>query len=533
MNFPTTRHPMSRTLLLALATFAGFFALGYGGILIAGGNAHSSSPIWPATAFGMCVMLRLSHSRRDDAAMLAAILLGGIAANGLGGASLGLVVGFSFVNLLDVMAGVLAIRRFAPPRFNTMAALLRFAATAGISPSLFGAFLSALLVWSLGGSLWLLTGVQWFFANFLGVCIVFPFGMTVSLRQLAKLKLKNRFGEALAVFGLLTAVTVVVLRLTDLPLQFLILPAAFVAARAFRLVGAGAALIIVGAVALTSPGAFGPADPVTRMEILQLFLAITSVTSVRGALLMNERDLHVAVIERRRRRAARASRFKTQLLSHVSHEVRSPLSAIIGFSAMLESGTLAADRAPEFARIIVHNGELLRRLHDDLLDLSRAEAGALSIIAERVMVGRTLNEFVGALRLDTALGGKEVLLDAIEDGLAISADPIRLAQIINNLIANAYKYGDNFSPIRVRAERRADGFGRIEILNAGPGIGADERETVFRPFGRGQGVGRNVPGAGLGLSIAKLLVEAQGGRIDFESVPGRQTRFWIDLPLAA
>ena len=137
------------------------------------------------------------------------------------------------------------------------------------------------------------------------------------------------------------------------------------------------------------------------------------------------------------------------------------------------------------------------------------------------------------IQLETALGGKPVLLEEMEESLAVSADPMRLAQIINNLIANAYKYGDNFSPIHVRARRLADGFGRIEIANAGPGIPSHEREAVFRPFGRLDKSGRNVPGAGLGLSIAKLLVEKQGGRIDFESIPGRQTRFWIDLPLAA
>jgi hypothetical protein len=114
----------------------------------------------------------------------------------------------------------------------------------------------------------------------------------------------------------------------------------------------------------------------------------------------------------------------------------------------------------------------------------------------------------------------------------VQADPVRLAQILNNLIANAFKYGDNFSPIRVSAHARDDGFGRIEIANTGPGIPAAERGTVFLPFRRSQSVGRSVPGAGLGLSIAKLLVEAQGGRIDFESEPGRPTRFWIDLPLA-
>jgi signal transduction histidine kinase len=78
-----------------------------------------------------------------------------------------------------------------------------------------------------------------------------------------------------------------------------------------------------------------------------------------------------------------------------------------------------------------------------------------------------------------------------------------------------------------------EGYGRIEIANAGPGIENQDRDKLFRPFGRLANAGRNVPGAGLGLSIAKILVEKQGGRIDFESIPGRQTRFWIDLPLAA
>jgi signal transduction histidine kinase len=301
----------------------------------------------------------------------------------------------------------------------------------------------------------------------------------------------------------------------------------------FRVLGAGAAMIIIAIIVLAEPVPKLAIDPVTRIQYLQLFLAVCSIVCVRAATLLNQRDLHQAISERKHRRAVRASRFKSQLLAHVSHEVRSPLSAIIGFSSMLESGSMPAQRAPEFAAVIAHNGELLQRLHDDLLDLSRAEAGALTIQAERVAVGTTLKTCVGALRMDATLGGKDVLIEEVEDALAIMADPVRLAQILNNLIANAFKYGDNFSPIRVRARALEDGFGRIEIVNAGPGIPASEREAVFLPFRRSAEVGRRVPGAGLGLSIAKLLVEAQGGRIDFESVPGRQTRFWIDLPLVA
>lgn len=106
------------------------------------------------------------------------------------------------------------------------------------------------------------------------------------------------------------------------------------------------------------------------------------------------------------------------------------------------------------------------------------------------------------------LGSKDVAMDNIEDALAVQAVPVRLAQILNNLIANYFKYGDNFSPIQVSAHARDDGFGRIEITNTGPGIPAAERLAVFLPFRQSEAVGRSVPGAGLGLSIAKLLVEA-------------------------
>ncbi len=230
-------------------------------------------------------------------------------------------------------------------------------------------------------------------------------------------------------------------RLSAYPLQFLILAAAIMATARFRLMGAGVALIVITAIALGSPNPFMTASHMARVELLQLFLAITSIVCVRVAMVLNQRDLHMAVIERRRRQAVRASRFKSQLLSHVSHEVRSPLSAIIGFSGMLESGTLPLERAHEFAHVIGHNGELLQRLHDDLLDLSRAEAGALSVLSERVPVQATLKTCISALKLESQLGGKPVLLDEMEESLAVSADPLRLAQIINNLIANAYKYG--------------------------------------------------------------------------------------------
>ena len=523
---------LNRRMLITALTFGGFFLFGYGGIFIWGGNSHSSSPIWPATAFSFVMLIRLSRGQADDAAILLATLAAGVLANRLGGAAPLLALGFSLINVLDVLAGLIAFRKLRPSRVTSIGSMAKFAFIAGVSPSLFGAFLAAGLMKILGGGDPVFTGTQWFMANLLGACILYPFGLTVSLRQFAKLKLERRFLEAFILFAGLAVTSVLTFRY-GYPAMFLVLVICIATAARFRLLGAGVALLMVSTLAFTTVRALPQAHTVAWVEILQFYLATISAVSVRTAMLLNERDLHIAIIERRHRRAVRASRFKSQLLAHVSHEVRSPLSAIIGFSAMLESGSLSAERAPEFAAIIAHNGELLQRLHDDLLDLSRAEAGALSIQSERVAVGSTLQTCVRAIRLDATLGGKDVLIERVEDALAVQADPVRLAQILNNVIANAYKYGDNFSPIRVRACRLEDGFGRIEIVNVGPGIPPAERQAVFLPFRRSQSVGRRVPGAGLGLSIAKLLVEAQGGRIDFESEPGRQTRFWIDLPLAA
>ena len=521
-----------RTTWLTAATFAGFFLLGYGGIFLWGGNAHSATPIWPATAFGFLMMFRLSRGRADDAAMLAAILAACLLANRLGGAPTLVGIGFSLINLLDVICAVWLARRMGLPRLKSVASVVKFSLVAAVCPSLLGAALSAALVGWQEHSNALMTGLQWMSSNVLGVMILFPLGLTVSLRQFAKLRLKHRFLEAAMVFGALAGMAYLSFH-NNAPLLFLVLAGTIAASVRFRLLGAGASLIVVAAIAFAAVHARPQPHSLSWVEWLQFFLAVCSIVSVRTAMLLNERDLHIAAIERRHRRAVRANRFKSQLLAHVSHEVRSPLSAIIGFSSMLESGTLSAERAPEFAAIIAHNGELLQRLHDDLLDLSRAEAGALTIEAQRVAVGSTFHNCVSALRLDATLGGKDVVIDPVADNLALQCDPVRLAQILNNLIANAFKYGDNFSPIRVSAQALDDGFGRITIANTGPGIPRSEYDVVFAPFRRSSQIGRHVPGAGLGLSIAKLLAEAQGGRIDFESVPGRQTRFWIDLPLAA
>ena len=522
-------------LAVALLAAVGFFALGYAALKLTP-EGSSVAIIWPADAFALCLTLRYARGWRERGVLLAVLFVTDLFVNGLAGDNAVLVTGYSAVDILELALCLHLAGPMRALRFKNARAVMLFGLKVGILPPLLGGA-AAMLVTIAGHGAGLADsfagGRHWFFADVLGFCIVFPIGMTISWRQIQKLRLRQRLPLALFTVFLLVSVTLLVFPLHLYPLQFLVLPAALVMTTQFRTLGAGTAMILIAGIVLAEPVPKLSVDPVTRIQYLQLFLAVCSIVCVRAASVLNQRDLHMAISERQHRRAVRASRFKSQLLAHVSHEVRSPLSAIIGFSSMLESGSLPAQRAPEFAAVIAHNGELLQRLHDDLLDLSRAEAGVLNIEPQRVAVESTLKACIGAIRMDATLGGKDVLIESVQDQLAVTADPVRLAQILNNLLANAFKYGDNFSPIRVRARALEDGFGRIEIVNAGPGIPAGERETVFLPFRRSTQVGRRVPGAGLGLSIAKLLVEAQGGRIDFESVPGRQTRFWIDLPLAA
>ena len=176
-------------------------------------------------------------------------------------------------------------------------------------------------------------------------------------------------------------------------------------------------------------------------------------------------------------------------------------------------------------------GELLARLHDDLLDFARAESGTLAVAREPVNAYSALQAFIQR-QAPTSTQAPLVLQD-VDATLLLSADPLRLVQIMNNLVGNAQKYGDGTSPVIISARKLDAQFGRIEVLNIGPGIKPEHRGLIFQPFNRVEPGRSEIDSTGLGLSITKMLVERHGGRIDFDSIPGGRTRFWIDLPLAA
>lgn len=240
--------------------------------------------------------------------------------------------------------------------------------------------------------------------------------------------------------------------------------------------------------------------------------------------------LHALALERQRRLLAeQASQAKTDFLAMVSHEIRTPLTGVLGMAELLARQPIP-EEGRRFAEAIRRSGELLLRLIEDLLVWSRLESGRLEVeqrpfdlklLLEHVIESERPQALRKGLRLDLELDAKL--------GRWWLGDPVRIEQILLNLVHNAIKYTEA-GTVSVRALRGEEGM-TILVCDTGPGISAEERERLFRRFERGRAHGV-VPGHGLGLAIARELAECMGGSIQLESEPGRGSCFILRLPLS-
>jgi two-component system sensor histidine kinase KdpD len=220
----------------------------------------------------------------------------------------------------------------------------------------------------------------------------------------------------------------------------------------------------------------------------------------------------------------RSDEIKTAVLRSVSHDLRSPLTAIVAAGDALSSRELSSDDRMELADTIAHESRRLARLVDQLLDLSRLQAGS----AEPREDWCSLEEVIRAAVEDA--GSPDRVRFAIAPDLPlIRADAGQLRRAIANLVENALRYGAD-EPVSVRAGVSG---GRIlmRVVDHGPGIPHAEQERIFAPFYRGRGA--EGQGSGLGLAIVRGLLEANGGRVRVESLPGQGASFVVELPLPA
>jgi two-component system, OmpR family, sensor histidine kinase KdpD len=218
----------------------------------------------------------------------------------------------------------------------------------------------------------------------------------------------------------------------------------------------------------------------------------------------------------------RSDEIKTAVLRSVSHDLRSPLTAIVAAGEALSSPSLESEDRLELADTIAQESRRLARLVDQLLDLARLQAGT----AEPREDWCSLEEVVRAAVEDTGAPDR-VRLAIAPDLPLVRADAGQLRRAFANLIENALRYGDH-EPVSVRA-RVSGGRILMRVVDQGPGIPLAEQERIFAPFYRGAGAAGQ--GSGLGLAIVRGLLEANGGHVRVESLPGQGTSFVVELPL--
>jgi signal transduction histidine kinase len=229
-------------------------------------------------------------------------------------------------------------------------------------------------------------------------------------------------------------------------------------------------------------------------------------------------------------RESEAERMRRAFVATVSHELRSPLTAIAGYTdTLLNSGPWDDDTEQQFLEIVAQSTAKLSGLVDNLLDAAKVEAGVLQVQTEPVRLERLVHQVVDHRR---ALATSHPLRIEIEAGLPLAnADPQRIEQVLANLVDNAIKYSPDGGPITVTVCTRLDGL-TVGVSDCGIGLTAEQREQLFQRFYRAETpLTRTTKGVGLGLFICRSLIEAHGGHIWVESQPGRGSTFWFTVPV--
>ncbi len=230
-----------------------------------------------------------------------------------------------------------------------------------------------------------------------------------------------------------------------------------------------------------------------------------------------------------------ASKAKSEFIANMSHELRTPLNAIIGFSDMLATRTVSGpEKIEQYAAYITQAAEHLLALINGILDVSKIQAGKLSVDLESVAIKGILESCL--LIVEAKAREKDIMVETfVAPHLPdLLVDPLRLKQILINLLGNAVKFTPARGRIRVDVGRGEAHFARISISDSGMGMSPAEIETALSPFGQvDAGFNKRHEGTGLGLPIAHALARLHGGDLQIESKKAVGTRVTVILPMAA
>jgi signal transduction histidine kinase len=240
-------------------------------------------------------------------------------------------------------------------------------------------------------------------------------------------------------------------------------------------------------------------------------------------------------MEERNRRMQEANRLKSEFLANMSHELRTPLNAVIGFAALMHAGKTGplADIHKEYIGDILNSSRHLLQLINDVLDLAKVESGRMELRVEDTDLARTVSEVRDIVRGLAAERSIRLAVELDAEVPRVRVDPRMLKQILYNYLSNAIKFTPDGGRVMLRVTPEAHDRFRIDVEDTGIGIKPEDMGRLFVEFQQlDQGTAKKYPGTGLGLALTKRIVEAQGGRVVVESIPGRGSTFSAILPRA-
>ncbi|MCE5217520.1 PAS domain S-box protein [bacterium] len=271
-------------------------------------------------------------------------------------------------------------------------------------------------------------------------------------------------------------------------------------------------------------------------RLVQLvFHDVSERRKLREQLEKTNRDLEVqgAELQRVNAQLARANVVKSQFLANMSHEIRTPLNAINGFAELLADdsfGTLD-EQQRGFVERIIDAGQHLLQLINDVIDLSKVEAGTIKLDLQPIRVDLVVDQATKIIKGMARNKGVSLQVHMPDDPPVVLADERRIKQILFNLLTNAIRYAPEGTAVDISVESDAD-FARMSVTDRGAGIPPELHGAIFQEFVQ---VGRQedqLGGAGLGLPLSRNLVELHGGEIGVESMPGAGATFWFSVPIA-
>jgi protein-histidine pros-kinase len=232
--------------------------------------------------------------------------------------------------------------------------------------------------------------------------------------------------------------------------------------------------------------------------------------------------------------AETANRLKSEFLANMSHELRTPLNSIIGFSEILADGKAGTvtDQQKEFLGDVLYSSRHLLQMINDLLDLSKIEAGKMDFRFEPVDLKSLCHEAMAMLRTQAEKRGIRISVK-VEPGVErVEGDPARLRQVLFNYLSNAVKFSHDQGQVELWAAPAGSSGYRLEVRDQGIGIKPEDQARLFTPFHQADsGKGKKYQGTGLGLSLSKRIVEAHGGTVGLQSELGKGSLFYAQMPV--